>query len=105
MTRARPGSGGAGDDQPARSPERSSEDRSLFERYLDRRDPVDRETLVERFLPLPRQLARRSPRPRGRRCAGGAFLAPPPPPAPPLPAPRGAVRRPLPGRVPGPGEG
>jgi RNA polymerase sigma-B factor len=38
-------------------------DRVLFERYVDRRDPVDRELLVERFLPLARQLARRYERP------------------------------------------
>jgi RNA polymerase sigma-B factor len=38
-------------------------DRRLFERYLDRRDPADREALVERFLPLARQLARRYERP------------------------------------------
>jgi RNA polymerase sigma-B factor len=46
-----------------RSPSRAQEDRALFERYLDRRDPVDREALVERFLPLARQLARRYQRP------------------------------------------
>jgi RNA polymerase sigma-B factor len=63
VTPARPGSGAAGDDKPARSAERSSEDRALFERYLNRRDPVDREMLVERFLPLARQLARRYQRP------------------------------------------
>jgi RNA polymerase sigma-B factor len=34
-------------------------DRVLFERYLERREPVDRDTLVERFLPLARALARR----------------------------------------------
>jgi RNA polymerase sigma-B factor len=34
-------------------------DRALLERYLERRDPVDRELLVERFLPLARALARR----------------------------------------------
>jgi len=39
--------------------DRVDRDRALFERYLDRRDPVDRELLVERFLPLARQLARR----------------------------------------------
>jgi RNA polymerase sigma-B factor len=44
-------------------PARAGEDRALFERYLDRRDPVDRELLVERFLPLARQLARRYQRP------------------------------------------
>jgi RNA polymerase sigma-B factor len=45
------------------SPDRVDRDRALFERYLDRRDPVDREMLVERFLPLARQLARRYERP------------------------------------------
>jgi RNA polymerase sigma-B factor len=34
-------------------------DRALLERYLERRDPVDRNMLVERFLPLARALARR----------------------------------------------
>ena len=38
---------------------RADDDRALFARYLDKRDPVDREMLVERFLPLARQLARR----------------------------------------------
>jgi RNA polymerase sigma-B factor len=38
-------------------------DRALFERYLERRDPVDRDMLVERFLPLASQLARRYQRP------------------------------------------
>ncbi len=42
---------------------RAVEDRALFARYLDQRDPVDREMLVERFLPLARQLARRYQRP------------------------------------------
>ena len=42
---------------------RAEEDRTLFARYLDKRDPVDREMLVERFLPLARQLARRYERP------------------------------------------
>jgi RNA polymerase sigma-B factor len=42
---------------------RIAEDRALFARYLDQRDPVDRDTLVERFLPLARQLARRYERP------------------------------------------
>src|SRR3954465_13557635 len=42
---------------------RVAEDRALFARYLDKRDPVDREMLVERFLPLARQLARRYQRP------------------------------------------
>ena len=51
------------DDRPGRASSRAQEDRALFERYLDRRDPVDREALVERFLPLARQLARRYQRP------------------------------------------
>ena len=42
---------------------RADDDRALFARYLDQRDPVDREMLVERFLPLARQLARRYQRP------------------------------------------
>src|SRR5919202_842773 len=49
--------------EPAPGTDRSHEDRALFERYLERRDPVDRELLVERFLPLARQLARRYERP------------------------------------------
>src|SRR4051794_10005665 len=63
VTPSRPASGAAVDEPPARSAERSTEDRALFERYLDRHDPVDRELLVERFLPLARQLARRYERP------------------------------------------
>jgi RNA polymerase sigma-B factor len=39
--------------------DRAWNDRSLFERYLDERDPVDRQVLIERFLPLARQLAGR----------------------------------------------
>jgi RNA polymerase sigma-B factor len=51
-------------EQPSgRLDNRAEEDRALFARYLDRRDPVDREMLVERFLPLARQLARRYQRP------------------------------------------
>ncbi len=42
---------------------RAAEDRALFERYLDVHDPFDRDMLVERFLPLARQLARRYGRP------------------------------------------
>ena len=38
---------------------RSWKDRSLFERYLHAHDPVDRQALIERFLPLARQLAGR----------------------------------------------
>src|SRR4051794_25519778 len=49
--------------RPAPVSNRVQEDRALFERYLARRDPVDREVLVERFLPLARQLARRYERP------------------------------------------
>jgi RNA polymerase sigma-B factor len=43
--------------------DRAAQDRALFARYLDTRDPVDREMLIERFLPLARQLARRYQRP------------------------------------------
>jgi len=39
--------------------ERLRGDRALIERYMERRDPVDRDMLVERFLPLARGLARR----------------------------------------------
>jgi RNA polymerase sigma-B factor len=42
---------------------RCAEDRALFARYLDTRDPLERDMLVERFLPLARQLARRYQRP------------------------------------------
>jgi RNA polymerase sigma-B factor len=35
------------------------QDRELFARYADRRDPVDRELLVDRFMPLARSLAAR----------------------------------------------
>jgi RNA polymerase sigma-B factor len=38
---------------------RADEDRVLFERFLDQRDLVDREVLLERFLPLARSLASR----------------------------------------------
>jgi RNA polymerase sigma-B factor len=38
---------------------RAWKDRSLFERYRDEHDPVDRQALIERFLPLARQLAGR----------------------------------------------
>ena len=50
-------------DEPERVANRAEADRALFERYLDGRDPVDRAVLVERFLPLARQLARRYQRP------------------------------------------
>jgi RNA polymerase sigma-B factor len=49
--------GGQNGDTAART--RADEDRALFERYRDLRDPVDRELLVERFLPLARRLAAR----------------------------------------------
>jgi RNA polymerase sigma-B factor len=39
--------------------DRAQADRALFERLQDQRDPVDREMLVERFLPLARSLAAR----------------------------------------------
>src|SRR5947208_11896702 len=39
--------------------ERAREDKLLFKRYLETRDPAARDQLVERFLPLARQLARR----------------------------------------------
>jgi RNA polymerase sigma-B factor len=38
---------------------RLREDRELFERYIDEHDAVDRELLVERFMPLARSLASR----------------------------------------------
>jgi RNA polymerase sigma-B factor len=47
------------DDARHRRGGRCAEDRALFERYLERRDPVERDMLIERFLPLARQLARR----------------------------------------------
>ena len=51
------------EDEPDRGVNRAEQDRALFARYLDKRDPVDRDMLVERFLPLARQLARRYQRP------------------------------------------
>jgi RNA polymerase sigma-B factor len=39
--------------------QRTREDRRLLQRYRDTRDPLAREALVDRFLPLARQLARR----------------------------------------------
>ena len=44
---------------PTEQEQRLQEDRVLFERLQDRHDPVDREMLVERFLPLARSLASR----------------------------------------------
>ncbi len=52
-----------GEPEAGRVVNRAEQDRALFARYLDKRDPVDREMLVERFLPLARQLARRYQRP------------------------------------------
>src|SRR4051812_18360809 len=52
-----------GGHEAGRVANRAQEDRALFARYLDRRDPVDRDMLVKRFLPLARQLARRYQRP------------------------------------------
>jgi RNA polymerase sigma-B factor len=52
-----------GGHEPGHVANRAEQDRALFARYLDKRDPVDREMLVERFLPLARQLARRYQRP------------------------------------------
>ena len=46
-------------DAAASGPERTREDRELFLRHQRDRDPAAREALVERFLPLARQLARR----------------------------------------------
>jgi hypothetical protein len=48
--------------QPPTAPhahDRAGSDRRLFERYLDDRDRVDRDAIVERFLPLARHLAAR----------------------------------------------
>jgi RNA polymerase sigma-B factor len=39
--------------------QRLREDQELFARYADRHDPVDRDLLVERFMPLARSLASR----------------------------------------------
>jgi len=46
-------------DAAASGPERTREDRELFLRHQRERDPAAREALVQRFLPLARQLARR----------------------------------------------
>jgi RNA polymerase sigma-B factor len=43
--------------------DRAQLDRRLFLRFVDERDPVDRDAIVERFLPLARQLAARYQRP------------------------------------------
>jgi RNA polymerase sigma-B factor len=47
-------------DRPESGPtDRAREDKLLFKRYLETRDSAARDALVERFLPLARQLARR----------------------------------------------
>src|SRR3954452_17592605 len=46
-------------DAAASGRERTREDRELFLRHQRDRDPVAREALVQRFMPLARQLARR----------------------------------------------
>jgi RNA polymerase sigma-B factor len=46
-------------DEPGSGAERSRQDRELFERYHVDGDALAREQLVQRFLPLARQLARR----------------------------------------------
>jgi RNA polymerase sigma-B factor len=43
--------------------DRARSDRLLFQRYVDSRDPLDRNAIIERFLPLARQLAARYQRP------------------------------------------
>jgi RNA polymerase sigma-B factor len=50
-------------DPPGADGDRARSDRRLFERYSDDHDPVDRDAIVERFLPLARQLAARYQRP------------------------------------------
>jgi RNA polymerase sigma-B factor len=48
---------------PPSDGDRARSDRRLFERFFDDRDPVDRDAIIERFLPLARQLAARYQRP------------------------------------------
>jgi RNA polymerase sigma-B factor len=50
-------------DPPPGDGDRARLDRRLFQRYSDAHDPVDRAAIVERFLPLARQLAARYQRP------------------------------------------
>jgi RNA polymerase sigma-B factor len=50
-------------EEPVNPADRARADRRLFMRFVDERDPVDRDTIVERFLPLARQLAARYQRP------------------------------------------
>jgi RNA polymerase sigma-B factor len=55
---------GATPDTSSRPPsERAEADRRLFVRYTQQRAPGDRDAIVERFLPLARQLAARYQRP------------------------------------------
>ena len=49
--------------KPPQEVDRARSDRRLFERYGDAHDPIDREAIVERFMPLARQLAARYQRP------------------------------------------
>jgi RNA polymerase sigma-B factor len=58
-----PEAGSAADAPTAADSDRLRDERALFARYVDGRAPVDREALVERFLPLARSLARRYERP------------------------------------------
>jgi RNA polymerase sigma-B factor len=48
---------------PTDEPSPAASDRRLFGRYADARDSVGRDAIVERFLPLARQLASRYQRP------------------------------------------
>jgi RNA polymerase sigma-B factor len=48
---------------PPDEADRALSDRRLFSRFIDARDPVDRDAIIERFLPLARQLAARYQRP------------------------------------------
>jgi RNA polymerase sigma-B factor len=43
--------------------DRARDDRRLFDRFVDERDPLDREAIIERFMPLARQIAARYQRP------------------------------------------
>ena len=45
-------------------PSRAERDRALFTRFRDPDDPVDRDVIVDRFLPLARRLAARCERPK-----------------------------------------
>ena len=49
--------------EPTDEPSRATSDRRLFRRYVDARDAVDRDAIIERFLPLARQVAARYKRP------------------------------------------